>query len=63
MNACSVTLRLPSDRLVISKRCELRAEHSHIDVTSTWLGPHLGPVTACSDMSASVSPDKGVCRL
>lgn len=27
------------------------------------MGPHLGPVTACSGMSASVSSVKCMCRL
>lgn len=40
-----------------------QAEHSPISVTSTPLGPHLGPVTACSGLSASVSFVKCVCRL
>lgn len=57
--------RLPPHQLVSSKQCVCcgRAEHSHISVTSTPLGPHLGPVTACSGLSASVSFVKCGCRL
>lgn len=53
-----------SQHLVNSKQSMLwQAEHSLISVTSTPLGPHLGPVTACSGLSASVSFVKCICRL
>lgn len=55
--------RLPPHQLVKQCVCCGRAEHSHISVTSTPLGPHLGPVTACSGLSASVSFVKCGCRL